>query len=339
MQKSLFLFLPGLLPSSELPSLETQQAIQLDALSTILSRATCQREGPISVDSAIRLFFSGLDKTMIPAGALSALHYGFISRDDKNWWCRADPVECLVDQQSAVLMGNQHFQFTKEELSALSCNLNRLLEQDGMTLNAISSNEWFCKVMQNTDVVMNDFTEVLNKNLLPLLPSGPDQAYWRRLLTETQMLLSNTLLPTQAHSIVSLWFWGLGRLPQTIETQFDSIYANDSVICGLAKCTKKPNADLPSRIQTLLNAENGQNVLVADLSLYTLMRSQQFDAWADLLHQYETTWFQPLLQALLNKDLHTLTIGTADGRKFFLSKKHLHYFWRRKKRFHEFALS
>ncbi len=260
---------------------------KLDAINILLSRATVMGRVPS--------FFSGLTEP-VPAGALGALAYGLNPGDAL--WCRADPIECRVDHQRAHMLGNAHFEISPREQAQIMRALNDLLIPDQHLLVPGNSHEWFCKLGQKTNITFPGLHE-------SFFPTGPDQNYWKRLITECQMVLQQ-----QAHAhISSLWFWGIGKLPQNIRTAFTHIYSDDSVTRGLGMCANVPTARLPA----IFIPENG----------HTLVSVHQYKP-----DYYEQHWFKPLLQALKQGRLDALTIST-DNREYFITKKHLYYFWRR----------
>lgn len=338
MTTTVTLFLPGL--TSNL--LKEGVNNKLDALSMLLSKGQ-QLKGPSTIEDSIKAFFSGLPNGQIPTGALGALGHGMIEKCDKSIWCRADPVECMVDHQSAYLLGNVNLALSKEEVAALVTPLNQLLHQDGFDLKSGSINEWFCKVAHHEDVTMNDLTEVLNKNMANLLPSGPDATYWHRLMTECQMIISpskvNEARAANGHSLVSsLWFWGIGALPLHIQCSFNTIFSNEATIRGLSICANRVCEELPQMLSEQIKAKflNG-HTLIIDLYLYSLLKHQMQDEWLQYLYHYETTWFRPLLTMLKEKQIDRLHLICADGQDFMISTSHLKFFWRKLKPIQQFA--
>lgn len=324
MKTTVTLFLPGLLSNA------TTNIPSMPALSKLLSRSQ-RLEGGKTMEFALKLLFKGLDLGQIPSGALSALSYGLIAANDMRYWCRVDPVECLVDHQGAYVLGNAHLQLTQEEEVFLLELLNPLLQQDGITVQKINS-EWLSVIPSNADVAMNDLLEVLQKNMTPLLPSGPDQTYWRRLLTECQMLLQSAPLnaqrfATQRPLISSVWFWGIGKLPKNIHSDFDFIYTQDSMIKGLSICANISAAPMP----LMWNPEwiKGRNILFSDMQFYHSSKYQLEEMRGSLLTYYEKNWFAPLLEALNKGHIDILKLICADGRLFVLKRTHLKYFWKK----------
>lgn len=342
MKRHLTLFLPGLLTeeSTEMGAQKTSLPEPFSALGQLLSRASCTTTLPSSVEQNIKIFFRGLNMhAPLPAGALGALHHN-LSTLISGQWCRVDLIECVVDQQTAYVLGNEQLILNAAQEKSLIEQLNQHLQQDGMIISPVlretaqpAAREWYCYVPSQHDVILNDLLEVMGKSLHNCLPSGPHQAYWHRLITECQMLLArsplqiNRLTPG-ATRVLSLWFWGLGPLPTEVHTLFDQVYSHDAIMGGLAKCAGITARGLPTHCEEFLKTA-GKNTLVADLRFMQYGKHQDYSSSSQLLHAYEKNWFRPLIDALNEGTLQSLTINLADGREFKITKKQLKYFWRR----------
>lgn len=329
MSQTLYLFLPGLVEQAR----KTEHFPQDSTLAFLLSRASHQFDA--SYHNRIKQLFSGLNEGPIPAGALGAYYYDLIK--DSTWWCRADPVEYQVDHQQAYIIGNAHLALEVEEQKALLEPLTDFLAQDNVWLSAPHSREWFCSLSDHANVLMSDLLDVLGKNALHGLPAGVDQNYWRRLMTECQMLLAQNKVNQQRQItgkplVSSLWFWGLGTLPSTVSSHFKHIYTNSSVMGGLAKCAQVDFQAIPLHYQAITS-----HTLLADNQFEIFVKSQFLEKGADYLLHYEQNWFKPLLQALKKGTLTSLIIDSVESGQFLITKKHLRAFWRRAKPFAHFV--
>lgn len=341
MRNHLSLFLPGLLSGifNERQDFSWQNAFP--ALRHLLSRATCQQRASTSIEQGIKSLFSGLAPAPIPAGALGALHHGLSQLVSGGQWCRLDLIECLLDQQTAYVLGNENLGLTEQEEIALLEQLNAHLQSEGIIITQAKPLEWYCYVPQHHEITLNDLLEVVGKSMHNCLPSGPHQTYWHRLMTECQMLLASSPVNTQRQQQAqptagSVWFWGLGVLPQQVETVFDHIYTSHPIMGGLAKCAGKKLAELPSKFNENIFHKGATKTLVADFRFIHYFKHQLYENGFKLMHAYEENWFKPLLNALNEDKLHSLIITVADGREFKISKKHLKYFWRKTKPFQAF---
>ena len=309
MKKTLTFFLPQLLANPD------NQYITDSVLATLLSKAA-KLEVPNTIEKNIKSYFQGFDLGEIPAGALGAFYHE-ISETLSQQWCRADPIECHVDHQSAYVVGKNHLKLKSTESQTLAGEIKTLLKQDNISLFTPTPMDWFIQIPNETNVCMNDLTEVIGKNMGFLLPSGPDEIFWRRLGTECQMLLSQNTINQQRLSkglglVSSLWFWGKGKLPDKLNTHFASVYSNDPTFLGCAKFANISYQQIPTFFDP--NHYNVGHSLIAD---------NQCD-----LECYEQHWFKPLLASLKSGDIHQVTINMGDGRAFVIEPKHLKYFWK-----------
>ncbi len=324
MKAHITVYLPGLLSAF----LNTDPDLTAPSLARLLSRAT-QRPGSKTPKEALQSFFTGLHSP-IPSAALSGFAQGLIDRNNTHLWCFASAVECLVTHQTAYVLGNAQLGLEEDEKLALAKSLNQLVQQDGLHFMNSEGADWLCSLEKHTDIVMHDLFEVLSKNMYPKLPQGSDQIFWHRLLTEVQMLLQsnevNKKRATKKPTISSLWFWGIGQLPQQISTQFDVVYSEDKVMQGLAKL-----ANTPFRKLSLLEEIDyrAHRILIADSTFYQHFQYQSFEPWQVLLHFYEKNLFTPLLNALKKGKIQTLEFVCADGRCFDITKTRLKYIWRK----------
>ncbi len=315
------LYLPGLLCNYM-----KETGLYLPFLFKMLSRSQKKQEKH-DIQSGINYLFKGLEDSPLPTGALSALGQGLIEKDNTKLWCIASLVECLVTHQTAFLLGNEDLHLNEVQAKHLVQALNSLLNQDALNLSYTPSLHWLCSLEQHTQVTFTDLWDVLHKQLHSLLPKGPDSAYWQRLFTECQMLLEGERMNSHLPVASSLWFWGLGKLPQQIQTAYDMIYSNDDMIKGLAKLADKQVKPLAVEFKDEIFA-NHKNILIADLSFYYLYSQQLLNNWENKLEHFEKSCFDFLMQALMKGKIEKVTILTETA-TYSLSKMNLHFFWRK----------
>lgn len=325
MKSHITVFIPGLLS----PMMNEAPDHKLPALEKLLSRAT-QCSGPKSINEGLTTLFHGLQQP-IPSAALSALGQGIIKTDDSHYWCIASAASSLVTHQTAYIIGNTHLDLRNDEKESLMAPLNELLHQDGLNLIPSEGPQWICQIQKHTDIMMPDLNEVINKNLHPLLPLGPEQSFWHRLLTEVQMLLQSSKVNNQRAQenkplVSTIWFWGIGKLPQKISTVFDEIYSNDKETTGLAILS-----DIECKRWSKLDdiSLKSKYILIADNFLYNHAHHLQDDTWQKALFQLEENLFSPLLRACQNGDVSSVSLIFADGRCFDVTNAKLKYFWRK----------
>jgi hypothetical protein len=121
-------------------------------------------------------------------------------------------------------------------------------------------------------------------------------------------------LPT----INSVWFWGGGWLPASTSARWAAAWGDDPLLRGLALAAKIPCAPAPADAQQWLTiATDGEHAVVLD--------------HASVL-DLEQAWFAPLLQALKQGQLATVSLlgaNDADSLRLDLTAGDLWKFWRR----------
>ncbi|MDX1656573.1 MAG: hypothetical protein R3310_15300, partial [Candidatus Competibacteraceae bacterium] len=177
--------------------------------------------------------------------------------------------------------------------------------------------------------------EVVGKNINPRLPFGPDAGRWKTLLTEVQMLMHSASinLKREAKGLPaanSVWFWGLGRLPDKATSPALGIYADESLARGLARLAASPLNPLPEDALQWREAAQGEDsaLVVLDQIRYPVLEDDPF-AWSESLAALERDWLAPLLELLGQGELKTLYLYGCDGWRFRIDAGDLKRFWRR----------
>lgn len=129
---------------------------------------------------------------------------GYSVPSDCHFWIRADPVYLEADHQRVFMRGSVGIPLEKEKQADLLNKLNSLFKEDNLEISCITSTEWILKGQLNSpklaNITSSSPSACLHQDIKAFLPWGDNQAYWRRLLTECQMIM-------QAYDNNSLWFW------------------------------------------------------------------------------------------------------------------------------------
>jgi hypothetical protein len=162
------------------------------------------------------------------------------------------------------------------------------------------------------------------------LPSGRDGAKWRRVITEAQMLLHSHPVNAAREAdgkapANAIWPWGGGRLPSGAHTaRYGVVFADDSLVRGLARASGVPVQALPSDARALLaNAAKVNDVLVVLRPPYAI-------------ETLEREWNSPLQTALAGGQMTELSLLVC-GKRGVIARRttraHLRRWWRRKRAF------
>ena len=173
---------------------------------------------------------------------------------------------------------------------------------------------------------------MLGKNIQPYLPQGGDSVYWRKLLNEIQMLLHTHPVNLQREAagklpVNSLWFWGGGQLPDAAHVDWQCVYSNEPLACGLATLTGCRHKPLAAGFIPDAFSDCQVSLLVID-EMLPLAATDDLFGWLSQLKRLNDNWFKPLLDALDNKVLAEVTIIPANGGCYRLTRRLLKRWWR-----------
>jgi hypothetical protein len=238
-----------------------------------------------------------------PAEGLSpaALVATFTGRVKSKVYCLVSPIECYADQKTVYIVNKASL--SVEDQNKIIATLNQFLQQDDIRLEMIAEGLWLFEMKNHTDVVMRSLDEVLGKSMDAQLPTGIDEVYWRRLLTECQMLLSQT---------ISVWFWGNGVDSVQLKTHFDGIYTDDFILHAKAHNAGVKAKNLPAAWTTAMLG-NDNHLLITPTEIV----------------KFEEKWLSPILIALKSGVLQTLTLRIDQQTEYVLARRYCYYFWKK----------
>ncbi|GMR20313.1 MAG: hypothetical protein BMS9Abin36_0908 [Gammaproteobacteria bacterium] len=242
----------------------------------------------------------GLDTDAgLPVAALEALAYGEASPEYR---MRADPVHLMPAGDQLVMLDQGLLSLSQDEAKGLVDEVLKLFAEDGWEIDVLRPDCWHLRLPMAPDIRTTPVDEVFGHSIQHALPVGADAMAWHRILTEVQGLLHtseiNRVREVQGDYVVnSLWFWGGGRLPKPLSSEWQEVWTNDAFATGLAIHSNIPCKPLPETL-TAIEAilPEGKNLLVITLPLMSTLESM------------EKNWWAPLAVALMQGRLRKLTI-------------------------------
>ncbi len=245
---------------------------------------------------------------------------------DNKWWLRADPVQIEAENNVAYMLGNTHLAISDEEAQALKRDINNFIAADSLTLITASPTSWYFSSTRNLEIETIPLRDVLYKNLYNHLPRGQHYQYWRRLLTEIQMLLHNSEINKQRikdgkPQINSLWFWGEGQLPLTKpDEHWQSISSNDPLLKGYADWQAIDYTSLSSATALVnIPSSNGHHLITYNA---------EFSMSADDSQQNEQQLLRCLIAAIKSSAIETLNLYLPNKAEVCLKAGDLQPWWR-----------
>ena len=233
-------------------------------------------------------------------------------------WLRADPVHIRPDINGARLLAHgDALGLTARDADALLPALKPLFGDAGFPIDAPVPTRWYLRLPEGAKLpVLADPARALGADLFDYLPDGSEGRRWRALLSEAQVVLHNhphnaARIAAGLTPINSLWFWGAGRLPDHVRSDFIEMLGDDDAMRAFAEAAGATSAALPEHWR----AGEGHRLF-------------------DLRHVRDLTvldrdWLSPLLADLRSRKLDTGTLEFADGRRFRLARGHRWRLWRR----------
>ncbi len=227
-------------------------------------------------------------------------------------WLRADPANVMPDMQGARLMASaESLRLEPADAAALLPALQPLFAGFGFQLDAPSPSRWYLRLPDDTPLPAFTAPDAaLGGDLFEHLPEGDNGRQWRALLTEAQVVLHqhpwNQQRTAQGRRAVnSLWFWGAGRLPQSVRTGHAQVRSRDALLQGLA-----------AMAGVRIDGDQAVDALV-DLRQLRSLEQLTGDAIA------------PLLDAMARGELRELRLDFEDGACFRIHRGQRWHFWKK----------
>lgn len=340
------LVIPGLL---DMPTAECKAALaavgrlpELECFFTRAEQTSCGRAGLEA--TLFELFGVPVENHYdVPVAAAS---YQADSKIAVPGFCmRADPVHLIPDRDQLVLVGPESLDLTAAEAERLVQELNTFFSEDGWRIEAPTPQRWYLHFspapeLGTPDLRTYDLTQVRGQSINTFLPRGADGKHWQGIMNEIQMLLHTSSVNQERQAsgkltVSSLWFWGSGELP-VMDTDKDGrwceVWSNEALSTGLALLTGSSGHKLPDNADDWLAraSGSGEHLLIID---DLMLRRQQQDgaAWQQAVQSLQNEWLAPLLAALRKKAISRLTVYTANGKSFTLTRRTLKRWWRRRR--------
>ncbi len=186
-------------------------------------------------------------------------------------WLRADPVHLRAEPQAMLL-----FDASKLGLDALECRafiaeLREFEQEADWRLIAPSPQRWYLRLPDLPRMRACPLSKVKYRNIADCVPEGEEGLFWRGRLNAVQMALHasplNQAREARGHlPLNSLWFWGQGRLPQTVPAPPLRIWSDHPLVTGLCRLSQTecspPPGNLAAMLASLRHAPPGEYLLL-----------------------------------------------------------------------------
>ncbi len=189
----------------------------------------------LSYEALIFQLFTGEKIDSPPIAALMALADNLPSY--KDYWLCAEPVKFEVDLDQVYLLPKEAVKITHKVAHEFAANLNLLLIQDGLKLLIGDNQRWYIHSLAEPKISTHPLADVQGKPIINYLPEGPRENYWKKILTELQMLLAELSLKVKDEEntgVDGVWLWGEGSLNRKYKSHYASAISENIFIKGLA---------------------------------------------------------------------------------------------------------
>jgi hypothetical protein len=163
-------------------------------------------------------------------------------------WLRADPAWVQAEANGARLHGWGNLELSAEEGADFLAVLKPVFGDAGMVLDAPVPDRWYLALEAGTPLpAFAEPTAAMGLDLLSALPAGPEGRRWRALFNEAQVLLHQHPRNVERARggrppVNALWFWGAGRLPDSVHAQAASLASADPELLALGRLAGLPAA-------------------------------------------------------------------------------------------------
>jgi hypothetical protein len=266
------------------------------------------------------------------------------------YYIQAAPVHLQADLDHAVLTPAADISISEEEATALCEALNKHFNEDGLSFDMLSKDQWVVSSTEEILITTTSLSEAVGRNINFLLPRGETSASWKKILTEAQMLMhshevNNRRDDSGLLTINSLWFYGAGRLPgiqdkglqeiATDKSEGFAICSRDDIFKGIAAeigCDFQQCVSVEKYIdylRTAGHAESAKRKNVLHLpALEHVVNYTDVMLWRQHLEELLTLWIYPLMSYAVQHDIR-MVLYPCNGKQYRFSKHDRWKFWRR----------
>ncbi len=322
--KKVIFELPGLLGAVHARDAEHPiKSMQLPTLELALSKAD---KFPLSCDE-----FTSLADIEVLADCDPAWGANYLGLNEKEggFWFRADPMSLKTETLSVYLNGNRQLSSNPQELESFEKEFNQMFAEDELQLHCRSQQECYLWSSSHSAVDFVSPLQAIGQDQLKIFPSGKDAPFWKKTLTEVQMMLHGSGLSqnSQLSGFNSLYLWGKPDQPLPI-FNCDKLISNSNILLGAASASNIEHVRTPDTWHDV-NLENSSCTQIVDLELLWLRRQALVSNWQQYLQIWQKTWLAPMTTALKNKQIDELWLSLGNDSVYRLKARYLNRFWRR----------
>jgi hypothetical protein len=304
--------------------LAEEPAARLPLLEKLLARGDPWSLPHVADLSACLAALFALPRASVPIAALGLLGEGV--EPGREAWVRLDPVHLRAERSQLRLVPLAPHALSAADAERFAAALAPHFAAEGMALRAPQPQQWYLSCDGRADPATACPQRAAGILEQERLPRGADGAFWRRLMTEAQMLLHDSPLNAEREArgelaVNGVWPWAGGTLPTQSAGPYRTVHAGIAYARGLGRLAGALAASLPA--DASWTEQGGLPAL--------LVLSSPADG---PLAQIEQTWIAPAVRALEQgrcDELRLALLGPDTSSARRLTRHHLRRWWRRAK--------
>lgn len=340
------ILLPFSLPPAPLSGDLLKELNHLPAFATLTSRTTFIRAQPRREEfegfhRALphEIWLSrrfGLEKALQQSGSppiAPALMQTFGLKVETGLWFVLQPVHIHIARDHLVLTDPRQLMLSEQQARVLFNIAKPLFEEVNLDLIYGNPDIWFVRADAWAGLQTSTPDAASGHNIDIWMPKGPMERNWRKIQNEVQMHWFNHSINEEREAnrlkpVNSLWIWG-GAFTGTEQTDVRPPVGFNFSGWPQAFQQYMPQHKNAANPDELFTPESENGLLLLDTLLEPAL-SEDWGSWLNRMQQLETDWIVPLMKALKQGKLDSLSlILTHDSRLLQLTttRSSLKKFW------------
>lgn len=246
----------------------------------------------------------------LASAAMRALGLGV----DEGVWFMLHPAHIHVARDHLVLTDIRQIGLSESDARELFDAAAPLFAEVGRPLLYGNANTWFMRADDWQGLLTSTPDATCGHNIDIWMPQGDGAQAWRKLQNEVQMLwfahpLNERRERQGKQSVNSLWLWGGAAATAPAVGQYEVFNLPDGFI-GLGQYAKAAHAN--ASVAGIIAAKPGRGLLILDQLIQPALTGE-WSSWLQELQTLESTCFAPVLQAMQQGQLDSLSLIITDS--------------------------
>jgi hypothetical protein len=335
------ILLPFGLPAAEIAG-DVLRALQAPALASLITRTKSHRReafDPFSRALPHEFWLArqfGLDecthKRGSPPVATAAMRACSLTADSGIWFL-LHPVHLHIARDHLVLTDQRRLALTEQESRALFDTVKPLFDEIDKPLQYGDAYTWFVRADNWDDLHTATPDAASGHNIDIWLPQGSAERDWRKLQNEIQMHwhvhpVNEERVNRDEKPVNSVWLWGGAATPMAFPPiRYSALFNLQGWANALGRCSSATIKN--STASDIIRAAPTHGLTALDQLVEPALASD-WSEWIARLHELESGWFVPILDAVKTGKISQVSLIVTHGTglaEFTSSQYSLRKFW------------